>query len=63
MAKFRRTGSPHWRHERDILAYEHVGYYIYSQCDVNEINFVAWQRDQNWSTTFAHSNDDDDNII
>ena len=50
MTDLRVKGDFHYMLELEIFSCEPQGYYVYSQCDVNGISFVTWQRDQNRKT-------------
>ncbi|KAM7469376.1 hypothetical protein LguiA_007559 [Lonicera macranthoides] len=50
MSYLQSIGDPHYKQELHLLASRPQSHTIYSQCDVNGIKFVIWQRDQNRKT-------------
>ena len=50
MTKLQRARSKHYKVELDILASLPQAHNIYSQCVVNGVKFVTWQRDQRLKT-------------
>ncbi|KAL9665946.1 hypothetical protein QQ045_000267 [Rhodiola kirilowii] len=50
MEKFQNTGHPDYDHELHILSSFPQIYNCYSQCHLNGVKFVVWDRDQRMTT-------------